>query len=185
MLVWLVWQLEESMERALRIESWRRLGLVAGLAAGVVLSLTSDRDGRWSGSLQRDYLSASEPGIDGWLPEPGGIIYNMQMGVFYKTFFKNPHGQWRYLLGFEPILMPKEYLAVYRKILLKPDVRESYEPWLKTLRRGDRIIVEANAPLPLPELEWRKFGQATWIGRWPASTNAPSPRATVATATAQ
>ena len=34
------------------------------------------------------------------------------MSQFYRFFFKYPHGDWRYVLGFEPTLMTAENLAI-------------------------------------------------------------------------
>jgi hypothetical protein len=51
---------------------------------------TSDRDGRWTENLTTEFLTADNPALAGWLPDPGGIIYNSDMDVFFQTFYKNP-----------------------------------------------------------------------------------------------
>jgi len=52
-----------------------------------------------------------------WLPEKGGILYSSDMTIFYQTFFKNPNADWRYILGFEPALMPDEDFRCFNKIM--------------------------------------------------------------------
>ena len=50
------------------------------------------------------------------------------MTIFYQTFYKNPHGDWRYMLGFEPALMPPEDFEVYHKILWNYGDSKAYAP---------------------------------------------------------
>ena len=50
---------------------------------------------------------------------------------------------------------------------------EAYAPWVAKMRAADRVIIVRQEALPIPGLEWRRFGRETWIGRIPtASTNA-------------
>ncbi|HAL91496.1 MAG TPA: hypothetical protein DCM68_00520, partial [Verrucomicrobia bacterium] len=93
---------------------------LAGFAcAALYLSCTTDLGGRWTRTLTQAYLYEGDPPLAGWLPEPGGIIYSDDMSVFYQTFFKNPHAPWRYILGYEPGLMPEDDLKIYRNIQWK------------------------------------------------------------------
>jgi hypothetical protein len=84
------------------------------MAAAVFLGITSDRDGRWTSTVNKHCLGAEDAETAGRLPERGGIIYSRDMTVFYDTFYRNPTVPWRYVMGFEPALMTREDLAVAR-----------------------------------------------------------------------
>ena len=104
-MVWVALELQEHFENHLSFDSARRLLVTLGIAAGVFLGFTSDRESRWTANLTTEYITPETPGIAGWLPGDGGIIYNSDMDVFFQTFFKNPSADWRYILGFESGLM--------------------------------------------------------------------------------
>jgi len=171
MLVWMAFEFQKQFEHYLAAESWRRLLITGGLAVGVLFATTSDRDGRWTSNLTTQYLSSEEhPELTGWLPEPGGIIYNTDMRIFNDTFFKNPAAPWRYVLGFEPALMRPEDLKVVRTASWNYNDIRAYKPWVTELRPQDRIIMGANgrgAPAIFPELQWRQAVADVWIGRTP------------------
>ncbi len=131
--------------------------------------MTGDVGNRWTGNLTIEYLSAEDPRQSPWLPEPGGIIYSDEMGVFYQTFLKNPHAPWRYILGFEPAWMPPEDLNIYRKIQWNFGAAEAFKPWVDKMRPQDRLIIRRaaeNKP-QIPGLEWYYAATGTWIGRLP------------------
>ena len=105
----------------------------------------------------------------GWLPERGGILYNYDMLLFYDTFFLFPHAPWRYMLGFEPTMMPDDDVRTYADILSTKCSYASFEPWVRKMKAADRLALTRH-PLRKPkitELEWRCFGPALWIGRLP------------------
>jgi hypothetical protein len=88
------------------------------------------------------------------------------MGTFFGMFYKAPLAPWRYILGFEPGMMPFEDLAIYRKIQERP-VPESFAPWVAKMRPEDRLIVinlSDKAP-EIKELEWHNAENYYWIGR--------------------
>jgi hypothetical protein len=89
------------------------------------------------------------------------------MAFFYNTFYKNPQGNWRYILGFEPALMPEEDLKILRQMEWNHFDLASYEPWIKKMRPQDRLEVPGAAPPPMPELEWHAGARNLWIGRKP------------------
>ena len=152
--------------------------ITLGIAAGVFLGFTCDRDSRWTGNLTAEYLTTENPELAGWLPEPGGIIYNSDMDVFYSTFYKNPTAPWRYVLGFEPGLMLPEDLEVFRKAQWNYGDARAYEPWVKKMRPEDRLFIHAKhggAP-NCPGLEWNYAATELWIGRLPRpASTAPQP----------
>jgi hypothetical protein len=169
-LVWVALELQEHFENHLSFDSARRLLVTLGIAAGVFLGFTSDRDSRWTANLTTEYLTPETSGIAGWLPGDGGIVYNSDMDVFFPTVFKNPTAGWKYILGFESGLMRPEDLEVLRKIQWNHGAAfEAYEPWVKKMRPADRMILRASGGSPpgIPELEWNYAASGLWIGRLP------------------
>ncbi|HXA45523.1 MAG TPA: hypothetical protein VNZ25_08460 [Candidatus Angelobacter sp.] len=175
-ILWIAFELQAHFENGLGFDSAKRLFITLGLAAGVYLGFTSDRDGRWTENLTTEFLTPDNPALAGWLPDPGGIIYNSDMDVFFETFYKNPHAPWRYALGFEPGLMLPDNLAVLRKAQWNFGDSRAYEPWVEKMRPEDRLIIHATggARPNLPALEWNYAATEIWIGRLPRP-GSPSP----------
>jgi hypothetical protein len=150
-------------------DSLRRLLLAAILALASFLALTSDLGSRWTQNLSWSFLAADNPDLAGWLPEHGGILYSPEMAIFYQTFYKNPHGDWRYQTGYEPALMPKEDFETYEKILWNNGDAKSYAPWVAKMKPADRLIIRGNsAQRPnISELEWHYGVSGLWLGRVP------------------
>lgn len=180
LMVFVAWDLGLFIEKRLAFDSFKRLGL-ACVAAGVTyLALTSDYNSRWTSALTQRYLSADDKDLKGWMPEKGGIFYTVDMSLFYQTFYANPHGDWRYMLGFEPTWMPKEDFKIYHNILWNFNDGKAYEPWVQQMTPADRLVVRgAGGGSPnIAGLEWKHAVSDIWIGRKPqtdgidASTNA-------------
>lgn len=169
MVLWIAFELQSHFEERISMDSPRRLALAGCLAGALFLGFTSDRDGRWTENLTTEYLSMDNPAQAPWLPDPGGIIYNSDMDVFFQTFYKNPRAPWRYVLGFEPGLMKEDDLAVLRKAQWNFGDTRAFEPWVLKMRPQDRMIIHASggAPPRLPELEWNYAATEMWIGRLP------------------
>ncbi len=150
-------------------DSLRRLLLAMILAAAAFLAVTSDLNSRWTQSLTWQFLTPEVPGLAGWLPEDGGILYSADMTVFYQTFFKNPHAHWRYQLGYEPSLMPAADFATYQKILWNSGDAKAYAPWVAKMKPADRLVIRGNSGQRpnLPQLEWNYGVSGLWIGRTP------------------
>lgn len=152
-------------------DSFRRLALAAGVALIAYLCITSDAGSRWTANLTQQYLSVKDhPKLAGWMPGKGGILYSADMTIFYQTFFKNPHGDWRYILGFEPTLMPPDDFETYDKILWNYGDRKAYTPWLLKMKPADRLVIRSGRSNPpdIPQLEWDYGVSGIWIGRLPA-----------------
>ena len=99
------------------------------------------------------------------LPDPGGILYADDMQAFYDLFFLLPNAPWRYSTGYEPGLMPREDLAVYRRAVLTQDVA-SFEPWVRKMKPADRLVIHYDAGIPpIGALEWQSLGYGRWSGR--------------------
>jgi hypothetical protein len=102
------------------------------------------------------------------------------MTLFYQTFFKNPNGDWRYMLGFEPTWMPKEDFEVYHKVLWNFGDAKAYAPWVEKMRPEDRLAIRGGrgSPPNIPQLEWNYGVSGIWIGRLPRA-HAPPPAPTI------
>jgi hypothetical protein len=175
-LAWMAGELDDALG-PLRLAGRSRLLLVTVASSIFFLAVTADVRGRWSRSERSAFLSLENAEHLPWLPAPGGILYSNSMRVFYNTFFKNPHAPWRYVLGFEPALMPAEDLAVYRNIQRELASDASLEPWAAKLRPEDRLVVVrggSSAP-ELTRLEWHSPFRGMWIGRLPRSERGDEP----------
>ena len=166
-------ELQALFETRFPIDSLKRLGLTCGLAITLFLAATNDSDDRWTFNLTTKYLNHDDPELAGWLPEKGGIFYDVDMFFFYQTFFRNPNAEWKYLVGFEPALMPDEDFETYKAILWSNRDPKAYIPWLKKMRPEDRIAMRSGAPPQIPNLEW-KYADDIWIGRLPRSNGSPT-----------
>jgi hypothetical protein len=93
----------------------------------------------------------------------------VDQSLFYQTFFKNPDGDWRYIMGFETTLMPDEDFKVYHDVMWNFGDAKAYKPWVDKMRPEDRLVIRggsANVP-PIPQLEWNHGVGGIWIGRLP------------------
>jgi hypothetical protein len=168
-LVWLALQFEEVILVAWPALPVRRVVVAIMLALSLFRVTTSDLDGRFTNCQREPYVDGSDPRLKGWMPEKGGIFYGADMVFFYNTFYKNPEGDWRYIVGFEPAWMPPDDLKIFRNIQWNQFAWEAYEPWVKKMRPQDRLEISSGARPELPPLEWVNAGGGIWIGRLPAS----------------
>jgi hypothetical protein len=175
-LVWMAQEFDAVFQASIKVFSWKRITL-AGLAViTLYLMTTTDIHSRWTESLNQGFLSQEDTALAGWMPEEGGILYSASMNVFYRTFYKNPKAPWRYILGFEPTMMPDEDLAIYRKILWNFGALEAYKPWVKKMKPADRLIISNPSENPvkiIPELQWLQTKKTIFIGRRPKNTSQP------------
>ncbi len=171
-------ELEAALERHASTARATAAALLAA-AAVLLLSLGADVGGRWSDPSGRLFLSARNPTHAPWLPQPGGIAYSAEMGVFYGLFFSNPDGPWKYVLGFEPAIMPPADYAVFCEIKRSKGATEAWLPWLQRMRPQDRLYVvqRSNVAPSIPGLEWFQPVYAIWAGRLPAAAPAAPPAA--------
>lgn len=171
-IVWIALELQEHLGRNVSLDSFKRLFITLGIAAGVYLGFTSDRDSRWTENLTTEFFSPQNPDAVGWLPGKGGIIYNSDMDIFFQTFYKNPTADWKYVLGFEPGLMRPEDLAVLRKSQWNFGDPRAFETWVEKMRPEDRMIIRGGGKPEIPELEWHYVGSGLWVGRLPQTNSA-------------
>jgi hypothetical protein len=178
LMVLATWDLQLLMENSMAVDSLKRLGWVCVLAAATYLGVTCDFNSRWTRSLTDTFLTEdNNPDLKGWMPDKGGIFYTVDMSLFYQTFYKNPHGDWRYMLGFEPTWMPKEDFKVYHSILWNFNDGKAYKPWVDQMTPADRVAVRGagNGTPDIPGLEWKYGVSGIWIGRLPRTNSVALP----------
>ncbi|HZM05802.1 MAG TPA: hypothetical protein VFC44_22610, partial [Candidatus Saccharimonadales bacterium] len=164
-LVWLALQFDDFMANAWDASAPRRLAVCALIAAPLFLDSTADLGGRYSASVRETFLDSEDANLQGWMPSRGGIFYCADMAFFYNTFYKNPSGGWRYMVGFEPALMPEDDLKIYRNIQMNQRAGQAYEGWISKMRPEDRLAVQSAAKPTAPGLEWHEAGGGWWIAR--------------------
>jgi len=175
LVILLAGDLQLFFESRFAADSFQRLALVCGLSLTMYAATTNDFNSRWSNHLTWRYLTPDDPDLNGWLPEKGGIIYSADMTVFYQTFFKNPTADWRYALGFESTLMPKDNFDTYINIMWNFGDAKAYKPWVDKMRPEDRLVVRGSGgDRPnIPQLEWNHGVGNYWIGRLPRDSAKP------------
>lgn len=166
LLVWMTLEFEEYFKKSINSLSFKRVWLTAAVACVLFLSISSDNNSRWTQNIPMQYLSVDNPRHKEWLPEKGGIFYNSHMSLFYQTFYANPHADWRYILGFEPSMMPQDDFVVYRNIQFSNSVLPAYA-WIKKMRPEDRLVLKLAAFPQIKELQWYEAIPNIWIGRLP------------------
>jgi hypothetical protein len=168
-LVWLAIQFEETMKGWWNNVSFKRIVIGLLIAVPLFLQSTSDLDRRYTLNLEDVFLDGSDASLRGWLPGDNGVFYSADLNFFYNTFFKNPRANWRYVLGFEPALMPDEDRKIFRQIQRRHGELKAYEAWIDKMRPADRLEISGSARPDLPRLEWRNVPGDIWIGRLPKS----------------
>jgi hypothetical protein len=170
-LVWMAMQFDEIMDGLW--SAGARVLACGAIALPLLLDSTNNLGERYTVSLREFFVDGSAPELQGWMPGPGGIFYSAQMQFFYNTFYANPRGDWRYILGFEPALMPDDDLQTLRQIQSSGFSLDSYEPWIKKMRPIDRLQIDSQDQPHLPELEWKRAAGYIWIGRLPGRIESP------------
>jgi hypothetical protein len=153
-------------------DSFKRLGLVLAICAGIWVVTTNDVGNRWTNDLSWRPIQAADPAMTGWLPDSGGIFYTADSEFFFQTFYNNPTGNWRYALGFESTLMTPDNFKTYQDIVLNLGDAKAYQPWVEKMRPQDRLVIAGGAgERPnIPQLEWARPAGNYWIGRLPLAS---------------
>ena len=172
---------QQLLQARFAADSFKRLALTGGLAVAVFLAITNDGGSRWTSNLTQQYLTQDNSDLKGWLPEKGGIMYSADMTIFYQTFFKNPNADWRYIVGFEPALMPDEDFKVFHNIMWNYGDSKAYQPWVDKMRPQDRLVIRGSrgGPPNIPQLEWNYGVSGIWIGRTPRPVQPGTPPPTI------
>jgi hypothetical protein len=176
LLVIMTLDLQTLLEISMPLDSLQRLLAVAVMTVGMYAATTADIGGRWTGTLHDRYFTQDDADLATWMPDPGGIFYAATMSVFYQTYFRNPNAPWRYILGFEPTLMPADDFAIYHSILWSYGDDNAYTPWVKKMRPSDRLVLVIGGAPQIPALEWKHAFGAYWIGRLPRAHGPADPK---------
>lgn len=174
-LVWMTVYYQEFLEGFQPAAVSKRLVAVALIAAPLYLAATNDTGRRYTANLDQPFLDANDPALKGWFPDHNGIFYSKEMDFFYDTFYTNPRGNWRYILGFESAEMPEEDQKIMRRIEWNGGAYDAYRPWIEKMRPEDRLVIFSNARPNLPQLEWLDAAQYIWIGRLPRAVTTSEP----------
>jgi len=172
--LWMALRLDEAV--APFLSGWRRY-LCAGMAALLFLvGVGMNRKGRWSENGRINGLSPGNPRERMLLPGPGGVLYSNSMFVFYGTYFLNPNGDWKYVLGFEPGLMMEEDDWVYQSTYRTRDWDQALAPWVRRMGPRDRLVLlgPPNGPPAVGGLAWFFVAPNKWVGLKPPSASVVS-----------
>ena len=134
-----------ALQRVLEARTSRMSGtrwvLGAATAAALYLAISANHARRWEASPLFRVRSFLENPVEmaSWLPGPGGIMYNTETRAFHTFYFAFPDAPWRYVLGPEQGIMPREDRETLHAIY-RGEGWEAYEPWLEKLGPEDRIF---------------------------------------------
>jgi len=167
LLVWMALELEAALEQLTDPASRRRVALAVASGLAALLVLSANARGSRATPPERSFLSLTAKAADPYLPEPGGILYTDDMRLFFQVFYARPTAPWRYVVGYEPALMPPDDLATFRRILAAR-TPASFAPWVRKMKPPDRLVLQSTEGRPqIPELEWAQVSQTLWSGRVP------------------
>ena len=161
---WVALEIQTALDYYTDGFSFKRLMISVFFCMILVLSVTHDGESRWSG-VTAQWPKMENPAHRPWLPAEGGILYNDNMILFYQVFYNNPHGPWRYALGFEPIWMTEDNLKIYRLIQFSRGKDENYAPWVKKMTGKDRMILVRPGKPQIEGLEWHEVTPSIWSGK--------------------
>jgi hypothetical protein len=173
-IVWMAGEFDQAIPTFWNTVSFQRLIACSLILLPLYVDATNDLGRRYTACLTEPFIDGSNPQLKDWMPGQGGLFYADNMQFFYNTFYKNPQGDWRYIIGFEPALMPPDDLKVYREIHRTGGSPDAYQPWIKKMRPQDRLAVGRPDKPALPALEWKEAAPGFWIGRLPATQGAPT-----------
>lgn len=163
---WIAKEIQAVFERYTDGFGLKRVVFTGVCCLVLLLAVTNDRGSRWSGT-RSEWPNMETATHRHWLPDEGGILYNDSMALFYQVFYLNPHGPWRFTLGFEPIWMPADNLEIYRHIQLTRGKDESYTAWVKKMTVKDRMVLIRGAKPQIEGLEWHEVTPTIWSGKIP------------------
>ncbi|MGP8240113.1 MAG: hypothetical protein ACLQVW_32520 [Limisphaerales bacterium] len=166
-MAWLAAQFDAGIDELWAGNPARRLAVCGVVCLALFLDTTSDIDSRYTGTLREPVVDGSQPEMQGWMPDKGGVFYGADFSFFFNTFYKNPRGDWRYILGYESAIMPDADLKIYRDIQWNHYAWEAYQPWVDKMRPQDRLEITSPTEPVLPPLQWHRAAGAIWIGRLP------------------
>ncbi len=96
-----------------------------------------------------------------------GAFFIAPIFLFLQHLLQNPERNWRYMLGYEPAIMPEDDLKIFRDIQWNQYAWEAYRPWVEKMRPQDRLEITGSVEPILALPEWHHAGGHIWIGRLP------------------
>ncbi len=104
---WMSLEYQDVLQNKIDRLSWRRVLITIGILVTLYIAVNNDLGRRWTQNLSIKYLHLDNP----------------------------DHAPWRYILGFEPIIMPSEDLKIYRNIQRRklPGLRDLIGIWLPVI----------------------------------------------------
>ena len=164
--VWLCRQIKQILD--LKLNGFARVSdslWLAAFSAGVLfMGTTADIGGRYTQNLKSPLLTKPVDDFRAQLPDEGGILYTLDMTVFYKLYYRMPDLKFRFSTGFEPGFMRPEDLKVFRAVQFNENLLDSYGPWIQKMTPKDRLIIYYPVRPVWPEMEFTQFYSA-WIGK--------------------
>lgn len=165
LVVWLALELQLVLEEKLPKYSVARLAVAAVAGFGALVALSANTSGQRFKTQENPYLSLTSPDVAPALPDPGGVLYTDDMRLFFRLFYQRPEAPWRYIVGYEPALMPPDDLATFRSVLAAK-TPENFRPWVEKMEAADRLILlSAGGRPPVPGLSWTQVSPTVWSGR--------------------
>jgi hypothetical protein len=163
--VWICRQIGLYLDN-LRVDRSRLL-LITACACGIFsLSISANIEGRYSGSRRSVLLTLPDETLLPLMPTGRGILYGNSMGFFYQLYWRFPETKWRYLLGFEPGMMPANELRDFRSAQSRKGNFESvYRSWVTHMTVEDRLILYADGEPVFQGMSFKALGDQIWIGR--------------------
>jgi len=115
----------------------------------------------------RLFVPVDDARLKGWLPAPGGVLVSTSMHLFYETYYSYPNVNWRFVPGFEPMIMPQKYIDAWAG-LQHPSPR-TIQLVLETLTPDDRLLLLKSETQPadlrgVVGVQWLNCPDY-WIGR--------------------
>ncbi len=166
----LVYWLAKVISQLFPLEVFKNLRIKYSLFIFLMVTIVflgiNDGEGRFSKESLNQPIDFTKEELKSWAPGEGGVVYSNSMMAFYKHFFAYPKAKWKYILGFESVLMLDEDKATLRQIAINNGmVQEDYMPWINKMRAEDRLILERKLPYSDCMLEWKMGARHFWIGR--------------------
>ena len=176
--LWIAFQLQDLLGTNQRLlNAISRCAVSVAAALLLFVGVADNKENRWSNFSQFEAMDEQRAEHAEWLPDKNGILYSVNMSVFYETFFTNPLGDWRYALGFEPSFMHPEDYAVFRELWQTLNAVQAVQPWVNKMTPADRLVLLGPSfnPPAIPQLEWKYVIKDTWVGRLPREDSPPKP----------
>ena len=169
-LIWMTEQLSEIIEKSSCFKELR-VKTALGIYVLVVFFLlaTHDGEGRYSKkAIDSMPINFSLKELDGWKPEPGGVIFNDNIDFAISQYYSKPDANYSfsYLNNFSLFEKERENILNIKRMInnKKIPLPDFYEEWVEQMSHKDRLIASKRIN-GLENIEWLKCGRKLWLGR--------------------